>query len=77
MGPRTEHLKGLPHWLFVQYVAFRVRVITILYALHILDRLKHKSIRMSSGGEWRLLPGTSTKGSCKHPAAQMIRTDLV
>lgn len=43
MGSLTKHLEGLPHWLFVQYVAFRVRIITILYALHILDRLKHKN----------------------------------
>ena len=33
----TEHLKGLPHWLFIQYMSAWVIILTILDTLHVLD----------------------------------------
>ena len=38
-GARTKHLKSLPHWLLVQYVAFRVGIITVFYALPVLGTI--------------------------------------
>jgi hypothetical protein len=41
---RTEHLESLPHGLLIEDVAFRVRIITVLYALHVLNRLAYKQM---------------------------------
>jgi hypothetical protein len=67
---RTKHLESLPHWLLIQDVALWIRIITVLYALHVLNKVAYE--KMFKAWEQSLLPDTWTKESCKHPGNEIF-----
>ena len=66
-GVRTEHLEGLPDWLFVENTTTRMWVITVLNTLHVLYTQAHE---YGCEMERRDMPGTLTIGSCWSPRGE-------